>query len=96
MYPARRAAELFGQHSANGGSLGDLLGRERARVLLALETPASTSQLTSALGRTLGATGDHPKILRDTGLASRTRQGRSVLYRRTPLGDALVAASQES
>lgn len=94
VYPARGVAELFGHHDRNGGSLGDLLGRERARVLLALETPASTSQLTTALGRTLGATGDHLKILRDTGLASRTRQGRSVLYRRTPLGDALVAASQ--
>lgn len=92
VYPARGVAELFGQQS-HGGALGDLLGRERARVLLALETPASTSQLTRALGRTLGATGDHLKILRETGLASRTRQGRSVLYRRTPLGDALVAAN---
>lgn len=91
VYPARGVAELFGQERRAPGVLGDLLGRERARVLLALETPASTSQLTRALGRTLGATGDHLRVLREAGLASRTRQGRSVLYRRTPLGDALVA-----
>jgi DNA-binding transcriptional ArsR family regulator len=88
IYPARGIAALW-EAPAAPGALGDLLGRSRARLLLALDEPASTSQLARTLGYATGAVGDHLAVLRRAGLLSRVRSGRSVLYRRTPLGDAL-------
>lgn len=70
--------------------LDRLIGRARARLLRALATPASTSQLAAGQGHALGAVGDHRAVLRRTGLVTRARSGRSVLYRRTALGDASV------
>ncbi len=37
-----------------------------------------------------GRVGDHLSVLRDAGLITRVRSGRSVRYRRTPLGDTLA------
>jgi DNA-binding transcriptional ArsR family regulator len=39
----------------------------------------------------LGGTSTHLAILQQAGLATRARSGRTVLYRRTPLGDALAS-----
>lgn len=74
-------------------ALTALVGRARARLLLALDAPASTSHLARSLAMAPGAVGDHLAILREAGLLVRARSGRSVLYRRTPLGEALVAGS---
>ena len=45
--------------------------------------PASTTQLVRTSGHTLGAVGDHLRVLRDAGLVTRARHGRSVVYRRS-------------
>ncbi|WP_405590961.1 ArsR/SmtB family transcription factor [Streptomyces sp. NBC_01190] len=74
-------------------ALASLLGHSRARLLLELRTPASTSQLARSLTMAPGAVGDHLSVLRTTGLLARARSGRSVLYRRTALGDALVTGA---
>lgn len=79
--------------SAGNGPLARLLGASRAAVLLALEEPASTTQLTTILGQSLGGLGGHLAVLREAGLVTRARSGRTVLYSRTPVGDALAAAS---
>ncbi|WP_020134571.1 ArsR/SmtB family transcription factor [Streptomyces sp. 351MFTsu5.1] len=95
VYPARGTAALWGGQETvpQPHALTALVGRSRARLLLALDAPASTSHLARSLAMTPGAVGDHLAILRGAGLLVRARSGRSVLYRRTPLGEALVAGS---
>ncbi len=92
IYPARGTAALWAARPpAESGALADLLGRTRARLLVALAEPASTTHLARSLGLATGAVGDHLTILRRAGLLDKARSGRSILYRRTPLGDALAA-----
>jgi DNA-binding transcriptional ArsR family regulator len=98
IYPARGVAALWerpGREHAGarpGTPLDRLLGPSRAAILIALEEPASTTQLAATLGQSLGGIGDHLAVLREAGLISRARSGRSVLYGRTPVGDAVAAA----
>ncbi|MBW5485916.1 ArsR/SmtB family transcription factor [Streptomyces bambusae] len=93
IYPARGTAALWGEQETvpQPDALTALVGRARARLLVALDAPASTSHLARSLAMAPGAVGDHLAILRGAGLLVRARSGRSVLYRRTPLGEALVA-----
>jgi DNA-binding transcriptional ArsR family regulator len=98
IYPARGVAALWetaapSQPAANGGALGPLLGTSRAAILRALDEPASTTQLAAILGQSLGGLGGHLAVMRRAGLLARARSGRSVLYWRTAVGDALVAAA---
>ena len=98
IYPARGVAALWetaatSHRATNGGALGPLLGTSRAAILRALDEPASTTQLAAILGQSLGGLGGHLAVLRRAGLLARARSGRSVLYWRTAVGDALVAAS---
>ena len=62
-------------------------------MLYALADPASTTQLARSLRLAAGAVGDHLAVLLRAGLVDRGRSGRSVVYRRTPLGDALAGAA---
>ncbi|WP_408993373.1 ArsR/SmtB family transcription factor [Streptomyces sp. 1268] len=95
IYRARGTAALWGEQEdvPRPDALTALVGRSRARLLLALNAPASTSHLARSLAMAPGAVGDHLAILRSAGLLVRARSGRSVLYRRTPLGEALGAGS---
>ena len=74
-------------------ALGALLGPARAGVLVLLDSPHSTTQLTAVTGQTLGSVGRHLRVLLDAGLVERRRAGRSVLYSRTAAGEVLVTAS---
>ncbi|MBA0053970.1 ArsR family transcriptional regulator [Streptomyces sp. AJS327] len=77
-------------------ALGRLLGPARARVLLLLDAPKSTTQLVALTGQGLGSVGRHLRVLLDAGLVGRRRSGRSVLYFRAAAGDALVHAQLPS
>ncbi|MGY1786198.1 helix-turn-helix domain-containing protein [Geodermatophilus sp. SYSU D00698] len=70
-----------------------LLGRNRARVLTALDAPRSTSALVAGTGLPLGSVGGHLRVLLDAGLLERRRSGREVLYWRSDAGEALLEAA---
>ncbi len=90
-YPARGRGNLLrSADPAHPGALGHLIGRTRADLLADLETPATTTQLSRQHRLALGTTGHHLSALRAAGLVARVRDGQSVIYRRTTLGDALV------
>jgi DNA-binding transcriptional ArsR family regulator len=93
IYPARGSAALWESRATTPAALAGLLGSSRAALLLQLDAPASTSQLVATTGYALGAVGDHLRVLREAGLVARARAGRSVIYRRTPVGDAVVAGA---
>ncbi|ROT28077.1 ArsR family transcriptional regulator [Micromonospora sp. HM5-17] len=97
VYPARGVADLLGppQPDRSPEALDRLIGPTRAAILRALAVPATTSQLVAQLGTGLGNVGGHLAVLRQAGLVSRIRMGRSVRYERTSLGDALAAEAAE-
>ncbi|WP_330308096.1 MULTISPECIES: helix-turn-helix domain-containing protein [unclassified Streptomyces] len=89
-YPARgRATVSEAPPPVTDRALVRLLGRPRARLLLLLAEPASTTELAHRLDVTPGAVSQHLAVLYDAGLLSRTRSGRIVRYARTALGDQL-------
>ncbi|UIJ34980.1 helix-turn-helix domain-containing protein [Allobranchiibius sp. GilTou73] len=89
------AYPVGGALADTGSPLGDglarLVGGNRARVLRALATPHSTTQLAALTGLPIGSIGGHLRVLLDAGAVLRRRSGREVLYWRTELGDALTS-----
>jgi DNA-binding transcriptional ArsR family regulator len=91
IYPARGVAALWSPPPADVPSaLGRLLGSTRARLLLALDEPASTAALARRYGLSRAGVSEHLTTLRDAGLVAATRSGRQVMYERTALGIALL------
>jgi hypothetical protein len=90
-YPARGVGTLWtvGTRPVRG-SVVRLLGRPRARLLEALRSPATTTDLARGLGVTPGAVSQHLAVLRDSGLVTGERTGRTVLYVTTARGLALL------
>jgi DNA-binding transcriptional ArsR family regulator len=91
IYPAWAAAVPAAKQTRAGRDR--LLGRNRAKIIHSLAAPGNTSHLAAELGLSLATVSDHLAVLRDAGLVESTRSGRSVIYRRTGLGDDLVAAT---
>ncbi|MEU1507367.1 ArsR family transcriptional regulator [Kitasatospora sp. NPDC005748] len=90
-YPARgRAGMAAPTAPVTPRALELLLGAPKARLLALLAEPASTTELAYRLGVTPGAVSQHLAVLHRTGLVTRARHGRSVLYGRSPLGDELT------
>jgi DNA-binding transcriptional ArsR family regulator len=94
IYPARGIAGLWQPPAAQPPvALGRLLGRTRAKLLLALAEPASTTILARRFGQSPSGVSEHLSALRDAGLLTSYRVGHQVVYERTPLGIALAGAA---
>ena len=89
-YPARGVATLWTPPPRpDTGALARLLGAARADLLRLLTEPTATIELARRLRVTPSAVSQHLQVLHATGLVTRTRAGRQVLYRRSLLGDQL-------
>ncbi len=76
-----------------GDPLAGLLGRTRAAVLritLGEHSMTTTTELSRALGISLGTVSYHTKTLRAAGLIVTTRDGKAVRHLATPLGRRLL------
>ena len=91
IYPARGIATLWEEGArASSEGLAGVLGRTRGALLADLAAPRSTSELARRHGISPGGASQHLSALRGAGLVTGRRDGRSVLYVRTPLGDGLA------
>jgi DNA-binding transcriptional ArsR family regulator len=89
-YPARGIATLWEDAAPAPEGLARLLGSSRAAMLADLAAPRSTTDLAERLSLSPATASHHLTALRDAGLVTGRRDGRSVLYVRTALGDALA------
>jgi DNA-binding transcriptional ArsR family regulator len=91
VYPVQGVGTLWEQSPPPAPeALAALIGRSRARILLALAEPSTTSALAARMSLTPGAVSQHLGVLSGGGLAVGMRVGKQVLYRRTPAGDMLA------
>ncbi|MDX3225571.1 ArsR/SmtB family transcription factor [Streptomyces sp. ME19-01-6] len=90
-YPSRAVATLWAPPSTpDATALASLLGAPRATLLRILEEPLATAEVARRLSVTPSAVSQHLRVLYATGLVTRARHGRQVLYRRSSLGDQLA------
>ena len=91
VYPARGSATLTGPTPHAAPALARLVGSTRARLLLDLSDPASTTMLARRHGLAPSTVSAHLTALHAAGLITKRRWASSVRYAQTPLGAALVA-----
>ncbi len=75
-----------------GEALSLLLGEARARLLMCLMVPATTTELARRFAVTPGAVSQQLAWLLQTGLAITQRRGREVFYEASQIGRGLLAA----
>jgi DNA-binding transcriptional ArsR family regulator len=75
---------------ASPQALGALLGRTRARTLVALRDTGTTGELARRLGVSPASVSQHVHALAATNLVRSHRAGNQVLHMLTPLGTALL------
>jgi hypothetical protein len=96
VYPARGIATLWEDAPPAPDGLARLLGGTRAALLTDLGAPRSTTELAERLSLSPATASHHLSALHGAGLVTSRREGRAVLYVRTPLGDALAGGGVAS
>ncbi|WP_441246654.1 helix-turn-helix domain-containing protein [Kitasatospora sp. McL0602] len=94
-YPPRGVATLWERATPVPGGLAAVLGGGRALLLTELGAPASTTELAQRTGLSAPNVSHHLTALTGAGLLTRHRAGRTVLYVRTAVAEALLAAASE-
>ena len=90
-YPARGIATLWQTTVPPGPEvMAALVGPAKAGLLHLLAEALPTVELARRLRVTPSAVSLHLRILHGSGLVTRVRDGRHVLYRRSALGDRLI------
>ncbi|MFF5211165.1 helix-turn-helix domain-containing protein [Streptosporangium sp. NPDC000396] len=93
-YPARGTGTLWERRPvARTEAIAAVIGRSRTILLTELEAPASTTELAHRTGISAAGVSQHLTALRDAGMVSAHRAGRSVLYARTAVAESLLAAT---
>ena len=92
IYPARGIALLWESASCPPDALAKVMGKGRAALLADLDAPRTTTDLAHRLEMTPGGISQHLGALKEAGLVTAQRNGRSVLYCRSALADELVEA----
>jgi biotin operon repressor len=95
-FPARGAATLWDRGTARTARLEHVLGRARARLLTALDIPASSRALAAELDIAAATVSEQLAALRAAGLVTSHRNGRQLINVRTDLGTGLVDAGNHT
>ncbi|WP_439679084.1 ArsR family transcriptional regulator [Embleya sp. MST-111070] len=91
MYPSRGVATLWIREPVpDAGALACLVGAAKAELLVLLAEPMAGVEIADRLDVTPSAVSQHLRVLHATGLVTRSRAGRRVLYHRSTLGDRLA------
>lgn len=80
-------------HTSGPSPLAGVIGVTRASLLGQLDLPMTTTQLAHHLDLSAPTVNSHLKALLAAGIIAARRDGRTVLYTRTPLGEQLLAGS---
>ncbi len=73
--------------------MASVLGNTHAAILARLDLPMSTTYLASQLELAAPTVNAHLKALHRAGIVASHRDGRSVVYERTHLGDLLLSGN---
>ncbi|WP_406642543.1 ArsR/SmtB family transcription factor [Amycolatopsis sp. WGS_07] len=92
VFPVRAAPTALPDPERTQARLAPVLGRTRARILVQLAGPHTTSALAAAVGMSLATVSQQVGLLRQAGFVTSVRDGRTVMHTLSPHGRDVVDA----